>query len=59
MEWNPQTVHLASSWSVEAEAIIPGTDFDEVESGLSQISCVYSFTVMAETLHDINDVNGE
>ena len=51
-EWNPQTVHLASTQSVEAEVLDYGYD---IEPGLSQISSVYSFQVMAETLHQLYD----
>jgi len=58
-EWNPQTVRLASSRSVEAEANTYDTGSEDVEPGLSQISCVYSFTAMAESLHEIYDANSE
>jgi hypothetical protein len=56
-EWNPQTVLLASTRSVEAE---DSTTVDvDVEPGLSQISCVYSFTAMAESLHEMYSVSSE
>ena len=52
-EWNPQTVRLASTRSVEAEASIhTNNGYDEVEPGLSQISCAYSFSALAERLND-------
>jgi len=56
-EWNPQTVLLASTQSVEAEDSTNGDG--DVEPGLSQISCVYSFSAMAENLHEIYSVHGE
>jgi hypothetical protein len=45
VEWNPQTLLLPSTRSVEAEDFTTGNG--NVEPGLSQISCVYSFLVMA------------
>jgi hypothetical protein len=60
VEWNPQTMYLASSQSVEAEVNTSNTGgFNEVEPGLSQISCVYSFTAMVKTLHELCDVNSK
>ena len=32
---------------------------DDLEPGLAQISCVYSFTAMAESLHKLYDTNSE
>jgi hypothetical protein len=59
-KWNPQTANLASIWSVEAEDSTTGNgNGNGVEPGLSQISCVYSYTAMAEILHNIYDPNGE
>ena len=52
VEWDPQNVHLASTQSVEAEVLDYGSD---VEPGLAQISSVYSFQAMAETLHQLYD----
>jgi hypothetical protein len=49
-EWNPQTVRLASTQSVEAEVI---DNLDELDPGLSQISSVYCFTEMAENLRSL------
>ena len=60
VEWDPQTVHLASTRSVEVEAIISeDTGLVDLEPGLAQISCAYSFSVMAESLHEIYDTNSE
>ena len=53
-EWNPQTMHLTLPQSVEVEANTSDTGFDDGKPGIFQISCVYSFTVMMETLHDVN-----
>jgi hypothetical protein len=59
-EWNPQTVKLASIRSVEAEDYTTGDGDDNgVEAGLSQISCVYSYTAMAESLQCIYDPSGK
>ena len=58
VEWDPQTMHLASTRSVEAEAITD-TGLDDLESGLAQISCVYNFSAMAESLHELYDANSE
>ena len=49
-EWNPQTVRLASTQSVEAEVI---DNLDELDPGLSQISSVYRFTEMVENLRSL------
>ena len=35
------------------------TGLDDLEPGLAQISSVYSFTVMAESLHELYDTNSE
>ena len=43
---------------MEAEAVTH-TDLDDLEPGLAQISCVYNFTVMAESLHELYDINSE
>ena len=51
-EWNPQTVRLASTQSVEAEVI---DNLDELDPGLSQISSVYCFSEMAENLRSQRD----
>jgi hypothetical protein len=56
-EWNPQTILLASTQSVEAEDSTTGDG--DVEPGLSQISCIYSFTAMVESLHEIYSVSSE
>jgi hypothetical protein len=59
-KWNPQTVNLASISSVEAEGSITGDGNDNgIEQGLSQISCVHSYTMMPESLHNIYDPNSE
>jgi hypothetical protein len=60
-EWNPHTVRLALTHSVEAEANIHTNTMgpDDVEPGLSQISSVYSFSAMAESLHDIYSINSK
>ena len=50
---------LASTQSVKVEANTSDTGLNDLEPGLSQISCVYSFTVMAETLHEIYDANSK
>jgi hypothetical protein len=47
-EWNPHTVHLVSTQSVEAEAFDIGDD--KLDPGLSQVSSVYCFSEMAENL---------
>jgi hypothetical protein len=52
-EWNPQTVHLASTQSVEAEVI---DNHDELDPGLLQISSVYCFLEMAENLRSLSAV---
>ena len=52
-EWNPQTVHLASTQSVEAEVI---DNCDELDPGLSQISSVYCFSEMAENLRSLSAI---
>ena len=57
--WNPQTVYLALTQSVEVEAIISDTGLDNLEPGLTQISCVYNFSVMAESLHELYDTNSK
>jgi hypothetical protein len=45
---------------VEAEGSITGDGNDNgVEPGLSQISCFYSYTVMAESLHNIYHPNSK
>ena len=52
-EWDPQTMHLVSTQSVEVEVIMY-TGLDDLEPGLAQISCVYnSFTAMVESLHEL------
>jgi hypothetical protein len=56
-EWNPQTVLLASTRSVEAEDSTTGDG--NFEPGLSQISCVYSLSAMAESLHEMYSVSSE
>jgi hypothetical protein len=59
-KWNPQTINLASIRSVEAEDSITGDGDDNgVEPDLSQISCVYSYTAMVESLHNIYNPNNE
>jgi hypothetical protein len=59
-KWNPQTVNLASIRSVEAEDSTTGDGRNNgIEPGLSQISCVYSYTAMVESLQEIYDPNGE
>ena len=57
-EWNPQTLCLVVIQSVEVEVITSETGTD-VEPGLFQISSVYSFQAMAETLHQLYDYNSE
>jgi hypothetical protein len=52
-EWNPQTVCLASTQSVEAEVI---DNRDELDPGLLQISSVYCFSEMAENLRSLSTV---
>jgi hypothetical protein len=52
-EWNPQTVRLASTQSVEAEVI---DNRDELDPGLSQISSVYCFSEMAENLRSLSAI---
>jgi hypothetical protein len=49
-EWNPQTIRLAAVHPVEAEENMA---FNDTEPGLSEISCVYSFSAMAASLHDL------
>ena len=58
VEWDPQTMHLASTQSVEAEAITH-TGLDDPEPGLAQISCVYNFSAMVESLHELYDINSK
>ena len=50
-EWNPLTVTLATIRSKEAEGLDMAVD--ELEPGLTQISSVYSFPEMAESLRNI------
>ena len=35
------------------------TGLNDLEPGLAQISCVYNFTVMTESLHELYDTNSE
>ena len=35
------------------------TGLEDLEPGLAQISCVYNFSVMAESLHELQDTNSE
>ena len=51
-------MRLASTRSVEAEATT-NTGLDDLEPGLAQISCVYNFTAMAESLHELYNTNSE
>jgi len=55
-EWNPHTVHLASTQSVAAEVFDIG---DELNPGLSQISSVYCFSEMAENLRTLSAVQSD
>jgi hypothetical protein len=57
-EWNPHTVRLSSTQSVEAE-VSHIINNDELEPGLSQISSVYCFTEMAESLRSISAVQSD
>jgi hypothetical protein len=45
-EWNPHTVHLASTQSVEAEAFDIGDNV--LDPRLSQILSIYCFSEMAD-----------
>jgi hypothetical protein len=54
-DWNPHTVHLASTQSEEAEDL-PLHSFDELDPGLTQISSVYCFSEMAESLRNLSAV---
>lgn len=57
-EWNPQTMRLASTRSVAAENTESNTlGYDYIEPGLAQISSIYSFTAMAESLHQLSQSN--
>ena len=51
-------MRLVSTRAVEAEAITD-TGLDDLEPGLAQISCVYNFSAMAESLHELYDANSE
>ena len=51
-------MRLASTRSVEAEATLH-TGLDDLKPGLAQISCVYNFTAMAESLHELYDTNSK
>ena len=53
--WNPHTVRLASTQSEEAEDL-PLHSFDELDPGLTQISSVYCFSEMAESLRNLSAV---
>ena len=48
-EWNPQTVRLAATQSVEAEHT---SDIGDVKPGLAQISSVFCSKAMAEAIND-------
>jgi hypothetical protein len=53
-EWNPHTVRLASTQSVEAEVIHQS---DELHPGLSQISSIYCFSEMAENIQQSRSIS--
>jgi len=57
-EWNPHTVRLASTQSVEAEGL-HFYSFDELDPGLSQISSVYCSSEMAENLRNLSAIQSD
>jgi hypothetical protein len=56
-EWNPQTVRLVSTQSVEAEAFDIGDDV--LDPRLSQISSVHCFSEMAENLRTLSVIQSD